>query len=184
MKKLQKDGKIVFNIKNIMNQDDNKKQNDKKEEINQEKTNEENKEVEKLKQQVADFENNYKRALADYQNLEKRTRDDRRNWIALANKELILRLLPVLDTLMMASKHVDNQGIALSTQLFLQALKDEGVERIETKGKQFDPHLMEVIDTVSGEDEGKVVEEVRAGFMIEGKVIRPAQVKVGSAKQI
>lgn len=143
---------------------------------------EKNTEVEKLKQKVADFENNYKRALADYQNLEKRTREDRRNWIALANKELILRLLPVLDTLMMAAKHTDNQGLTLSIQLFLQALKDEGVEQIVTKGKQFDPHQMEVIDTVAGEDEGKVVEEVRAGFILGGKVIRPAHVNVGQGK--
>lgn len=167
---------------------DNKKIEDKK--IDSAKQNEdreqeqktENKEIEQLKQKLADFENNYKRALADYQNLEKRTRDDRRNWIALANKGLILRLLPILDTLVMAAKHVENQGLTLSIQQFLQALQDEGVKRIETKGKEFDPHKMEGIEIVEGEAEGKVLDEVRAGYEMDGKVIRPAQVKVGKGK--
>lgn len=137
-------------------------------------------EIGALQQKVADFENRYKRALADYQNLEKRSVQDRQNFVQLANKEIILRLLPVLDTLMMATKHVDDQGLQLCIQQFLQALKDEGVERIETKGKPFDPHTMEVVQTVEGK-EGKVVEELRAGYTMAGTVIRPAQVVVGKS---
>lgn len=131
-------------------------------------------------EQVAQFENLYKRALADYQNLEKRVRDDRGEWIKAANRELLSRLLPVLDTLEMANKHIDNQGLKLSVQQFLDALKNEGVDRIETIGKEFDPHCMECFETVEGK-EGKVVEEVRAGFKLYEKVLRPAQVKVGKS---
>lgn len=142
-------------------------------------------ELEKLKQQGQDLENKFKRALADYQNLEKRVTQERSDWIKTANKGLLARLLPVLDTLMMASTHVEDQGLKLSIQQFQDGLKAEGVERIETVGKSFDPRLMECTETVmidpSGEmgvDEDKVIEEVRPGYTLYGNVLRPAQVKV------
>lgn len=136
------------------------------------------KEIEESKKKVEDLENKYKRALADYQNLEKRVAEEKKNWIKLANKELILRLLPVLDTLMLASIHVSDEGLGLSIQQFLGVLKSEGVEKVETVGKEFNPQIMECVETVEGE-EGKVLDEVRAGYMISGKILRPAMVKVG-----
>lgn len=128
---------------------------------------------EELEQQV-------RRVLADYQNLEKRVAQERSNWIRTANKDLLLRLFPVFDTLMMATKHIDDKGLKLSLQQFHDALKNEGVVKIETLGKDFNPGFMECINTVEGED-GKVVEEVRTGFMMHDQVLRPAQVKVGKA---
>ena len=135
-------------------------------------------ECDELKEKIEESESKYKRALADYQNLQKRSLDERREWIVVANKELLLRILPVLDTLMMAGKHSEDKSLAVSLQLFLDVLKSEGVGQIKTKDKDFDPKTMEVIQTEEGE-EGKVIEEVRAGYMIEDKVLRPAQVKVG-----
>lgn len=137
--------------------------------------------LEKLKAESEEYKSSYKRALADYQNLERRVREERRDLIRSANKELVLRLLPVLDILTLASAHSEDQGLHLSIQQFLDVLKSEGVERIVTKDKQFDPHIMEVIDTVEGED-GKVIEEVRSGYMLMDKVLRPAQVKVGKSQ--
>lgn len=122
--------------------------------------------------------NNWKRAVAEYQNLEKRVNEERKDWIKLANKELLLQLLPVLDTLMIAQDHIRDEGLKLATKQFLDVLRAEGVERIETNGQIFDPNTMECVDTVSGE-ENKVFEEIRAGFMLHGHILRPAQVKVG-----
>lgn len=136
------------------------------------------KEVKESKQKVLDLENQVKRVLADYQNLQKRTLEERKEWIRSANKDLLLRLFPVLDTLILASKHSEDKNLQVSTQQFLDVLKSEGVERIETVGKQFDPSVMECITTEEGE-EGKVLEEVRTGFMLGDKVLRVAQVKVG-----
>lgn len=144
------------------------------------KKNEKNKEFEELKQQIEDFDNKYKRALADYQNLEKRASEERVNWIKTANKDLLLRLLPVLDTLILARAHSEDQGLAVSTQQFLDTLKSEGVAKIETEGKDFDPNLMECIATEAGV-EGKVTAEIRAGYMLGDAVLRPAQVKVGKS---
>lgn len=169
--------------------DDSAEQNSKIEEI-QEKTNETEKPEEtdvqkdedECEQKVQSLENQLKRALADYQNLQKRVQEERVNWIRTANKDIILRLLPVLDTLMLARQHVQDQGLELSIKQFIQVLKDEGIEKIETEGEEFDPYTMECIQTIEGK-EGKVLEEIRTGYTIEEKVIRPAQVKVGQKAQ-
>lgn len=132
-------------------------------------------------EQLKNLENQLKRALADYQNLERRITEEKSAWIMAANKDLILKLLPVLDNLFLAQKHITDAGLDLSIQKFLDALYNEGMERIETKGRDFDPHLMECVSVQEGK-ENKVLEEVRAGFKINDTVLRPAQVIVGGQK--
>lgn len=123
--------------------------------------------------------NNWKRAVADYQNLEKRMIEERVKLIKTANRSLIMRLLPVLDTLMLATSHIKNEGLELAIKQFTDLLRNEGVEKIEVEGKTFDPITMECVDTVPRE-ENKVVSQVRAGFKFkDGGVLRPAQVQVG-----
>lgn len=134
-----------------------------------------------LLQKLEEAESKFKRALADYQNLEKRVIEDRREWIKSANKDLLQRLLPVLDTLMLAQKHDKNKTLEISINQFLDVLKSEGVVKIETLGKTFDPKTMECVTMVEGED-GKVVEEVRTGFILGDRLLRPAQVIVGEKK--
>jgi molecular chaperone GrpE len=132
-----------------------------------------------LKKQIEEIEGKYKRALADYQNLEKRVKEERGDLIKAANRDLLLRFLPVLDTLLMAQKHASSETIDVCIRLFLDILKQEGVTRIKTVGEKFDPHLMEVVTTTDGK-EGVVIEEARAGFLLHDKLLRPAQVVVGS----
>lgn len=132
----------------------------------------------KEKSRIEELENQLKRVLADYQNLEKRQALDRSDWIKNSNRNLLLRLLPTLDTLNLAQKHVEDEGLKLSIQQFQNALKEEEIEKIETEGKSFDPKTMEAVETAVGE-EGKVLSEVRAGYLLNSEVLRPAQVKVG-----
>ena len=139
------------------------------------------KQIEELKTKIEELENQNKRLLADYRNLENRVENERGEWILRANKQLLLNILPVLDTLMLAAKHSKDQSLSLSVQQFLDILKREGVVRIETLGKNFDPNMMEGMQTVEGE-EGKAIEEVRTGYMLYDKVLRPAQVHVGRGK--
>lgn len=168
-----------------MKNDNDKKreteQDDKKngEELKEEKG--EKAEAEALKELVGEFEDKYKRALADYQNLQKRVSEERFELIKSANKEILLRLLPVLDTLMLANQHIQNEGLSVSINQFLDTLKSEGVIRVKTVGEDFDPHTMECVTTEEG-DENKVLEEVRAGYLLNDRVLRPAQVKVGKGK--
>ncbi len=160
----------------------NNEKQDGKEEIDSDQKDEqtvpEDSKIEELKKKVEDFENKYKRALADYQNLAKRTQEERIDWIKTANRELVLRILPILDTLLLASIHSQDKTLQVTIQQFLDVLKQEGIQKIETIGKEFNPHLMEAIGTQDGE-EGKVLEETRAGYIMIDKVLRPAQVIVG-----
>src|SRR5260221_14200086 len=135
-------------------------------------------ECEELELKLQKAEGNYKRAVADYQNLQRRTQEEKVSWIKSASKDLILKMLPVLDTLILANKHLKDKGLDLSIDQFLKVLKEEGVEKIETIGKDFDPNLMEAITTQVGED-GKVLEEIRAGYRLYDQVLRTAQVVVG-----
>ena len=76
----------------------------------------------KIENQELELENQLRRALADYQNLEKRITEERSSWIRTANKSLILKLLPVLDNLLLAKKHISDEGLNLSVQKFLDIL--------------------------------------------------------------
>lgn len=143
-----------------------------------EQTEKKSEEIENLEKKNEVLGEQLKRTLADYQNLEKRVAEDRNKWIKSSNRDLLLNLLPVLDTLFLAQKHLKDEGLSLSVKQFVDVLQKEGVERIETQGKDFDPKTMEGIETVEGE-EGKVIDETRPGFMLYNKVLRPAQVKVG-----
>jgi molecular chaperone GrpE len=137
---------------------------------------------ETLLQKLEESEAKYRRALADYQNLVRRTHEEKREWAKFSSKELVLKLLPILDTLMLAEKHTQDKNFALVVQQFLQTLATEGVARIETVGKDFNPQTMDAVTTTEG-DEGKVVEESRAGYALGETVLRPAQVIVGQHKE-
>lgn len=130
------------------------------------------------KQKLAIGEEKYKRALADYQNLVRRTQEQKIEWARLSNRELLLKLLPVLDTLMLAQKHIDDKGLEISINQFLKLLGDEGVTRIKTIGEAYNPHIMEAVGTTKG-DENRVIDEARAGFMMYDTILRSAQVIVG-----
>ena len=131
---------------------------------------------------VAEFEDKYLRAVADYRNLEKRVAEERLEYIKFANRELLERLLPSFDTLFLAERYVQDDGLKLTIKTLYDALDQVGVKRVETESKRFNPDTMECIETVDGEEE-MVIEEVRPGFTLFEKTLRPALVKVGSAKQ-
>lgn len=136
------------------------------------------KKIEELEVKIKELENQLKRAVADYRNFEKRVEEEKKGTVAFINKKLLLRLLPAFNTLFLADRHVKDDGLRLSIKKLNEVLKDSGVERIETVGRDFDPNLMECVDIVPGE-ENKVVEEITPGFTLFGQVLHPARVRVG-----
>ena len=130
--------------------------------------------------ELEDLNNKWKRALADYQNLERRVEISKDEFVRFANTNLILKILPALDTLERADKHLKDEGLRLAIKQLAASLEEEGLKKIETVNKDFDPVIMECIDVAEGED-GKVIEELRPGYTLNDKVIRPAQVRVGKA---
>lgn len=135
-----------------------------------------------LEEKVTELENNWKRALADYRNLEKRFVEEREAIVQFANSTLILRMLPILDNLEMLEKHNNSdEGLKMILVGFRELLREEGIEEIEVAGKDFDANEMDALETVEGE-KGKVFEVVKKGYKLKGRVLRPASVKVGSGK--
>jgi len=127
---------------------------------------------------VTDWKNKYLRALADYQNLEKRTREQVNEAREFAAEVVLARLLTVSDTFWKAREHLQDPGLDLAFKELDALFNEQGVERIEAVGKPFDPHIMECIEVVAGAD-NVVTSESLPGYRLHGKVLRVAQVKVG-----
>lgn len=136
--------------------------------------------IEELKKQVDEWKGRYLRALADYQNLEKRIQAERHEIRRFAAEVILGRLLPILDILRRAQDHLKNPGLNLAVKEFLALLTAQGVEKIEVIGREFDPHQMECVEVVAGED-NRVMDEVRPGYRFRDKILRVAQVKVGKS---
>ena len=143
----------------------------------------------KLEERVSELENQLKRAVADYHNLEKRVSEGRSELTRWGTAELLTKILPVLDHLEQALSGVSEQekqsgwvkGVELAVKEFEQVLASEGLGQIAADG-QFDPALHEAVDTQEGED-NKILKVVRKGYNLNGKVLRPAQVVVGRKEQ-
>ena len=146
------------------------------------KTEEKDKKIEELENTVAELDNNWKRALADYRNLQKRTEEEKESLVSFISGMFFKRILPVLDNLEMLEKHVDDQGLKLITKDFKQVLSEEGITEIDVVGKDFDAETMEAIETVPGE-KNKIMEIISKGYMLKDKLLRPARVKVGSEER-
>lgn len=160
--------------------------NDSKKEIKQEDQKHagknSNKKIEELEKRVDELENQLKRAVADYRNLDKRIGEEKQDFIKFANKDLLLKLFPAFDAFIIAEKYIKDEGLVLTIKKLTEVLKESGVEKIKTVGLEFDPNLMECVDTVEGE-ENKVLEEVRPGFTLFGSTLRAAHVKVGKKNE-
>lgn len=137
-----------------------------------------------LRGKVDELKNQLARALADYDNLRKRTEAEKEVWIKLASQGLLIKLLPVLDTLDSAQRHLDDQGLAIAISQFKQILAEEGLEEIKPgKGNRFDPRIHEAIESISGGKHGEIAELVLTGWKFkDGSVVRPARVKVYGEK--
>lgn len=139
------------------------------------------KHMKKQDNQSEEWKNKYLRALADYQNLEKRSSEQVGEVRKFAAERILSRLLPVLDTFSKASEHIKDAGLALALKELYAVLLEQGVERMDVMGHAFDPHEMECIEVVDGVD-NEVVQELLPGFRLYGKILRVAQVKVGKKK--
>lgn len=148
---------------------------------------EENPEIVLLKNQLV-------RTLADYDNLRKRTEEEKTLWIRFSSQKVLTTLIPVLDNFESAQKHLKDSGLAIAIGEFKKVFLEEGLEEISPKlGDDFNHNDHEVTDTVETNDkgeDGKIAEVVLSGWkfksddgMHDGKlVIRYAKVKVFKIK--
>lgn len=127
---------------------------------------------------------------ADFENYRKRVDREIRDIEDFSTSSLILKILPVLDDLDLAIATAGKdapsgivEGIAMVQKNLLSALQAAGLKAIEAIGKPFDPVMHEAVERVDGKsnDRDMVVAEIRKGYTLKDKVLRPTMVRVESA---
>jgi molecular chaperone GrpE len=153
------------------------------------------KEIEELKKKLEETEklkNEYlagwQRARADLINYKKEEMERVGSFIKIAQEGLIFEFLPILDNFDIAEKEIPNElkenenmkGLLQIKQQILDFLRKKGVEEIKSVGEKFNPAYHEVVGEVDTDqfETGTIVEEVQKGYKINGRVLRPAKVKV------
>lgn len=132
-------------------------------------------------EKYANLEEAYKRSVADYANLSRRTEEDKIKMIKFANEVLIMKLINVLDDMEESQKHLNDDGVGKIIVKFKKILEDEGLAQVDESIIVFDPTIHEAMDSVDGEA-GIIVKTIRKGYLLNDKVIRPALVSVGNGK--
>lgn len=149
------------------------------------------KEAEDLRKKAAErdeYHDKWMRTLAEYDNARKRMEKDRVNHIKYANEDLILELLDILDNLERGIKSAEtkkdfdllHQGVEMTQKQLHDLLEEKGLKRINVVGEKFDPFKCEALEVVAGpaDKDGIVTEELQGGYELNGRVIRPAKVRV------
>jgi molecular chaperone GrpE len=151
--------------------------------------------LEELKTRAARADEHWDRLLrtaADLENFKKRAARERLEAAQSANVALLLKLLPVLDHFEMAQATTQTAevppsgiaslqaGIAMIQQQLKSVLAETGLEEIDASGKPFDPTLHEAVSQLETDDapEGQVVQQIRKGYKLRDRLLRPAAVVV------
>jgi len=141
-------------------------------------------------QEKQEYLNGWQRSQADFINYKRRQEEQLAEWLQMAGEKIIREILPVLDTLDSFEKsHVGHdekidkkhlaEGLAGVRKQLADILKKNGIEEIKSIGEKFNPELHEAMEQVKADaPAGTVVEEVQKGYLINGKVLRVAKVKV------
>lgn len=132
----------------------------------------------KLEEKIKDLEEKWKRALADYYNLEKRVEKEKGKFVKFANAVLLDKLLGVLDNLERVERHLEDEGLKMSLDQFRSVLQSEGVMEIKVLGQNFDAETMDCAEVVKG-PKNVVMKVINKGYKLNNHVLRPAKVEVG-----
>lgn len=147
-----------------------------------------NSEVEALKAKAAETEDKLLRLRADFENFRRRTRQEKEELGNSVEAEFVKNLLPLIDNFerAMAADTTDvetfKKGMIMIQKQLMDALKNKGLEPIEAKDAKFDPNFHQAVMRVENPDleDDTIAMEMQKGYMVKGKVIRPAMVQVVS----
>src|SRR5882724_686860 len=149
--------------------------------------------LEELKDRAAKADENWERLLrttADFENFKKRVTREKQEAIRYANEGLLQKLVPVLDNFDMALSAAQTgqteaaqslqAGINMIYQQMKSALVEAGLEEVDAAGKTFDPNLHEAVSQAETTEvpEGQVVQQLRKGYKLRDRLLRPATVVV------
>jgi molecular chaperone GrpE len=140
-----------------------------------------------------EYKDNWVRTAADLENFKKRATRERIEAAQFANASLLQKLIPILDNFEMAQTAAQTaqgdklaslqSGIAMIQQQLKSALLETGLEEIDAAGKLFDPTLHEAVSQQETADvpEGHVVQQLRKGYKLRDRLLRPATVIVAKS---
>lgn len=143
-------------------------------------------EVRAAREEANTYLDDLKRVAADFENYRKRSLRDQASTLDRAAERVVRNLLPVLDTFDAAltnepktdSERQLYSGVLNTRQQLLSALQAEGLEVISTIDEPFDPEMHEPAGAPAGNGELVVTDELRRGYLLNGRVVRPALVSL------
>ena len=192
-KKTQKEAELKNEelVEETLQENGNQPEEEQQEETAEELTEEEklNKELEESKQAIEEQKDKYLRLSAEFDNYRKRTLKEKAELIKNGAEKTLTAILPILDDFERALKNLEaseetkamKEGVELIFNKFQKVLQQEGLQIIETEGKDFDVDFCEAIALVPAPSEdlkGKILDCVQTGYMLNDKVIRHAKVVV------
>lgn len=145
------------------------------------------KKMQEMQKKCEELTHGWKRALADYQNLQKATQQQMDDFRKYANEDMIMQLLPLADYFQHAFDQIPEAeknspwltGIKHIQSYFNKILQDNNVTEIKALGEKTNPEVHEIVkEEVSEQPEGIIIKVNQAGYKIEDKVIRPAKVTI------
>lgn len=148
--------------------------------------------VEALQEKVHKNYDLYLRSQADMENIKKRNKKEREDWVKYANETLIKEILPVMDNLEKAISHSHNENsldaLREGVELTLKGLRDTlvkaGMEQVKAEGEAFDPCFHEAVSEQEDRsvEAGMILHELQKGYILNQRLIRPAMVVVSKGK--
>src|SRR3989344_8646656 len=139
---------------------------------------------EKIKQAEAkakEYLDGWQRAQANFVNLRKRDDEAKAEFVKFAHADIMAQLVPVLDSFELSLPHGNKELEAVYNQ-FISILKSNGFEEQNPEGESFDPRFHEsvgIVETENQDEDHKILEVIQKGYILIGKIIRPAKVKIG-----
>jgi molecular chaperone GrpE len=148
-------------------------------------------EIERLESELDELRDIHLRKLAEFDNFRKRTEREREDFRRLASEDLIRELLPVLDNFERALQHGTDadfgafrDGVVMIARQLWDTLERQGVQAIDPLGKPFSPEVHEAVHQVEDSDlePGTVAMVLAKGYLLNGRLLRPAMVGVVAAR--
>ena len=145
-------------------------------------------EIQQLKKDVQENEEKYLRLYAEFENYKRRIQKENQTMKAYKAQDVLNDILPTIDNIERALQ-IDGEdeqfkslkkGVEMVHESLLNALKNNGLEKIETEGQQFDPNVHQAVVQDDNPDfkSGEVTQELQKGYKLKDRVLRPSMVKV------
>ena len=151
------------------------------------------KKIDELQEKSGENYDKYIRSQAEIDNIIKRNKKDKEEWVKYSNEKLIKDLLQVIDNLENALNHSGDENtlnaLVEGVELTLKGLKDTlkrfGLENIKTGGEQFDPSFHHAVleESSSSVEKGRILRELQKGYTLNERLIRPAMVTISKGSE-